>query len=794
MTTSTSHDTGSRSAASDVPARHEARWRLEPPAPPHIVARLMRDLSVPPILASVLYQRGLHQDALGQLSPPLTLTQIPDLGAAAERLEHALRHKKRIMIHGDYDADGISGTAVLTLGLRALGGTVVPFIPHRLTDGYGIAPQRVDEHAERADLFVTVDCGISNVAEIDALQRRGVEVIVSDHHHPGERRPDCLIVHPATSPLAKKGLPALTGSGVAYHLLWALHERLGLEPPLDYSDLASIGIIADVAPLMGENRALVLAGLERMPDSVWPGVIATLKKTQLSAPSARDVAFVIAPRLNAAGRLGEADLGLELLTTASERRAKELAHYLDARNKDRRQIQDAMFAEAMERVDPDAPALVLHKHDWHPGVMGIVASKVLEHHYKPVFIVADGKGSVRSTPGISAVASLDAASHTLKRYGGHSQAAGFAIDEARLPDFRAAIYDFVATHPVPQRQVRPDALLAPNDLDLDLIRAIGNFEPYGQGHPPPLFAFSGTLEHARAVGQGGKHLQLRVAGVKGIAWGRGDEAETLSLGHEVDVAVHLQVNEWRGTKSAEFIAEDIRSAAGLPSLTDSPNDSPDDSLDDTPDDSALAARIHRHRPSHRDRLLVVGPSVDSLPSWSPGDLGPEDGLAKADIGGVWIRALPLEPATPLALTAPLAQIIRASLAHPRLHLYVDIDDQLAELETHLGHYPTVADVRRTFVALSKGQPIPFGDVKTTLCRQVIDELGLLDARGRAYRGQKRDPYSAPTLVAGLRERYVLQTLLSAYRYRDDAGFALTLRALFGADENGSDDSDERWYG
>ncbi len=754
----------------------------------------MRELSLPPILASVLYRRGLHNDALGRLSPPLTLTQIPDLDAAAERLEYALRHKKRVMIHGDYDADGISGTAVLTMGLRALGGTVVPFIPHRLTDGYGIAPQRVEEHAERADLFVTVDCGISNVAEIEVLQKRGVEVIVSDHHHPGERQPDCLIVHPAMSPFAQKGLPALTGSGVAYHLLWALHERLGLEPPLDYSDLASIGIIADVAPLMGENRALVLAGLERMPTSVWPGVIATLKRTQLSTPSARDVAFVIAPRLNAAGRLGEADLGLELLTTGSERRAKELAIYLDARNQERRRIQDAMFDQAMDLVDAGAPALVLHRDDWHPGVMGIVASKVLEHHYKPVFIVADGKGSVRSTPGISAVAALDAASHTLKRYGGHSQAAGFAIDEARLPDFRDAICDFVATHPTPQRQVRPDALLAPGDVDLDLLRSIDAFEPYGQGHPPPLFALSGTLEHARAVGQEGKHLQLRVAGIKGIAWNRGAEAETLTIGSTVELAVHLQVNEWRGERNAEFIVEDIRVAAGLePTLLPS-------------DLASVAQRINRgnptqqkptqqkptqqkstqQEPARQDNILVIGESVNDTPTWTPGD-----GLAALDLNAtdtLWIRELPLDRAEPLTLTTPLAKLVRKLFTHPNLTVYVDLGPRLPHLDALVSNYPTVADVRRAFVALTRGQNIPFGDVKTQLCRQIIGELELLDARGRPYRGQKRDPYSSPTLLAGLRERYVVQTLLSAYRHADDAGFALTLNILF-ADEDRDEDGD-----
>src|SRR5690606_4433022 len=202
----------------------------------------------------------------------------PGLVQAAGRLAEAIEKRERILIHGDYDADGITGTALLLLGLRALGGDVQAFLPNRLTDGYGISEARVAEHAARADLLLTVDCGVTNLREIAALQERGVEVIVTDHHTPGEQLLDCLVVHPKLSPLARDGLPELTGSGVAFHLLWALHERLGLEAPLDYADLATIGTIADVAPLLGENRALIKEGLRRLQDSRWPGVAAVVKQ------------------------------------------------------------------------------------------------------------------------------------------------------------------------------------------------------------------------------------------------------------------------------------------------------------------------------------------------------------------------------------------------------------------------------------------------------------------------------------------------------------------------------------
>ena len=271
-----------------LPSKLDTHWVLKPPAPASKVEHLVKELSIPPLLASILWGRGFRDNAQQALEPPLTLTQIPAFDQAVERLEDALRNNKRMLIHGDYDADGITGTAVLTLGLRALGGNVTPFLPNRLTDGYGISPKRISEHIEKADLFITVDCGITNLEEIKNLQDAGVEVIVTDHHHIGSEVPNCLIVHPKTSPKAGQDIPVLTGSGVAYHLLWALHKHLKLEPPLEYSDLATIGIIADVAPLMGENRALIIEGLKRMADSHWVRFTCLLKTNSVnSAHSSR---------------------------------------------------------------------------------------------------------------------------------------------------------------------------------------------------------------------------------------------------------------------------------------------------------------------------------------------------------------------------------------------------------------------------------------------------------------------------------------------------------------------------
>lgn len=713
----------------------EARWSVRPPAPPHSVEALSRALQVPPALAAILWSRGLRDEAADHLAPPLTLSPNPALKAAAARIAHALRGGKRILIHGDYDADGISGSAVLQLGLEELGANVSTFIPDRLTDGYGISAHRVPEHAERADLFVTVDCGITNLSEIAALTAAGVEVIVTDHHTPGDELPDCLIVHPRHSLAARRGLPELTGAGVAFHLLWALHDELGLPAPLEYADLATLGTIADVAPLLGENRALIREGLARLADSRWPGIRASVAQARLKPPiDARSVAFVLAPRLNAAGRLGEASLGLELLTTRSQRRAAELAVYLDARNLERRKIQDEMFAAALLKADPQAPALVLEDAAWHPGVMGIVASKLLERFYLPVYIAANGKGSVRSTPGISAVEGLRAASTHLLRYGGHEQAAGFALDMGSFPAFRSAIHAFASRHPRPVPTVVADAVIGADEVDPGLYRAILDLEPFGEGHPAPLFALVGPLTSARAVGKERTTLQLHVGGVKGVGWRMGELAATLPPGGTVNAAVELDENEFQGTRSLEFRAAAVRPAQPLP----------------------------------------LAPEVSVNGQAAP--------LAAANVSrsgaGRQVTHLGADP------VAALAGIARSStpvvLALP--------PEEVARLESDAVSHPTVADVRRGLQALRQGSRPPFSEPKLGRVAAALHELGLVDEVGRPLRlpqGTRLSPYESPSLMAGLIRRYQLRTFVHAYRHLDDAALAVTVMRLFSDPAEGS---------
>ena len=664
----------------------------------------------------MLVSRGLAEEAKSKLKPELELSQINDLKAAALRLIEATKAKKKILIHGDYDADGITASAVLCLGLRALGANVEVFIPNRLTDGYGIHPDRVSEHIKNAELFITVDCGVSNLEEIKMLQDAGVEVIISDHHQPGQSLPNCLVVHPKMAADHQQGQAELTGSGVAYHLLWAVHQELGIEEPVEYSDIASIGIIADVAPLMGENRALIIEGLEHMQNSRWPGLMAAIKQSKITGNvTASDVAFRIAPRLNAAGRLGEADLGLELLMTTSERRARELAVYLDARNAERRNIQDAMFIEALQKVDKDAPAIVIDDNNWHPGVMGIVASKLLEEYYKPVFIIAQGKGSVRSTPDISAVNALTFAQESLKRYGGHSQAAGFAIEDAKIEDFRKLIYEFVEQFDKPIRKIEIDALINADKINVDLYDALARLEPYGQGHPSPVFALSGKLDMARAVGKNGNTLQLRIAGIKGVAWQKGSLANSLQVGQDYEAIISLQENNWQNKRNIEFIAEDIRKKQKLSFVRAEPE-----------------YKIFRGQATKTAIQIKTIEELEDIPN-----------LLKEN------------------------KTIYIELSH----------EEIKKLEEKIADYPSVNNLRQGFVALKRGQKLPYSTKKKQLIYKILTEIGLLDEYKRLV-NKKTDPYQSETLVDGLCKQYELESFLNAYRFLDDASFAKAVAILW----------------
>lgn len=509
-------------------------WRFRPwPTRSHLEPFLQAGFT--PFLAALLASRGFKRPE--DLSPPLEPPNLPSLDQAARRLLLAFERGERIRIHGDYDADGLTGTAILLRGLRALGAQVHAFIPHRLLEGYGISTQRLEEHRAAAELLLTVDCGISNTRELAFLHEQGMGIVVTDHHTPGDHLPPGLVVHPSLSALPP---PHPSGAGLAFWLLWRLHELLDQPPPLEYTDLAALGTVADVVPLQGSNRAIVQRGLDQLARSRWIGLRLLVQRCAPRQLTAQEIAFRIAPRINAAGRLGAAELALELLTSDDPERCALLVEALEEKNRERQRLEDEMLRRAEARIDLQKPALVLDDPEGHPGVMGIVAGRLLERYRKPAFISVGGKGSVRSLPGLSAVDALHWASSYLAHYGGHLQAAGFQLKDPRaFAEFAQAIWAYAERFPPELPPLILDGPLPQGSEGAALLgQAHQLLGPFGEGNPELLFYLAGeALDPMRS--RDGKHLFFRLEHLRVASWH--DEGE-LPEG-PIELAVSLLIGE-----------------------------------------------------------------------------------------------------------------------------------------------------------------------------------------------------------------------------------------------------------
>lgn len=530
-------------------------WRLRPlPQRPDLEAA-MEQFGVSPTVAGIYLARGFR--TVHDLEPALEIPEWPQLFQAAQVLVSAIKSGKAIRIHGDYDADGITGSALLYLGLRELGAQVEVFLPER-SEGYGISPTRIKEHAA-FPVFVSVDCGIASATLLAQLIQAGVQVIVTDHHLPPASPPPGTIVHPHFSPAFGGNTPAPSGAGVAFFLLWAVHELLGLPPPWQYTDLAAIGTVADLVPLLGVNRALVKRGLMALRDSHHPGLKA-LAASCGSKFDASEIAYRIAPRINAAGRLGQTGLAFQALTASDPGLAEALATQLGALNQTRQQLTDQAWERVSPQIDPGNPAQVLQDSEGQPGIIGLLASRVVETVGRPAFVVAQGHGSVRSLPGTHAALALAAAAPYLKSYGGHPQAAGFSLDMANFAAFQNAINNYVAANPPQTPTLWLEGFLPhPREIP-ELLAALQRLEPFGQENPEPLFLLEGTPEEFRLLGNG-KHFRARVNGLELIHF-RG--AAGALPNQPLAFAVVPEVHTFRGLSDLRVRAESYREAFGLP--------------------------------------------------------------------------------------------------------------------------------------------------------------------------------------------------------------------------------------
>ena len=574
------------SPVASVPgARPRPRWLPPPVVDESAVAALVEALKLPSVICRLLVARGhvSPDEAKRYLRPRLEhlhdASSMLDLDRAVERLVRAVRGGETIMVHGDYDVDGICSTTIMVRALRELGGTAVPFIPHRVTDGYDLSMAGVRAAIEAgARVVLTCDCGTSAREPVGALCRAGIDVIVSDHHLPGSALPDCLAVLNPKRDGCEYPDKNLAAVGIAFKLALAVTRALGGNegPVLAMLDLVALATIADIAPLRGENRVMVRYGLKMLAETRNIGLRALIRAAGLDGKSltAGRVGFILAPRLNAVGRLGHALRGVELLMATTEAAANEIARELEELNRERQEIDRATLAEARElvsKIDLDATyGLVLAGEGWHPGVIGIVASRVVEDTGRPAVMIAlddagHGKGSGRSIPAFDLHAALGACSEQLVRYGGHRSAAGVTIERTQLAAFTRAFNDvararLTADDLVPE--LRVDIELPLGEATAELEALLRHFEPFGMGNATPTLVSRGVRIGSRPRILKGEGLKVTLeqdgAAIEAIGWGMAWLAPSLSEGTVVDVAYRLERDDYRGEHTLQARLSDIR--------------------------------------------------------------------------------------------------------------------------------------------------------------------------------------------------------------------------------------------
>jgi single-stranded-DNA-specific exonuclease len=549
------------------------------------VKALQDELLLPEPICRLLAARGYApieeakrflRPRLEHLLPP---EQLLDLDRASERLVRAVRGGETILVHGDYDVDGMSSTALMTRALRALGGTVVPFIPRRLTDGYDLGDAGVRAAREaKATVVLTCDCGTSAVLAVATLQAEGVDVIVSDHHLPGGALPDAYAVLNPRRPGCGSLDKDLAAVGVAFKLALAVTQRMGGNENVVYGmmDLVALATIADIAPLRGENRVFARYGLKMLAETKNVGLRALIRAAGLDNKplTAGRVGYILAPRLNAVGRLGHGLRGVELLTCTDEHQANSIARELEELNARRQEIDRAVLDDARRRVGEldldETYGIVLAADGWHPGVIGIVASRIVEEFGRPTILIGldgdEGKGSGRSISRFDLHAGIGKCSGLLQRFGGHRSAAGVTIARSQVEAFARAFNAAARAVLSPDDlvpELRVDMEVALDDITPGFEALLRHLEPCGMGNPSPMLVTRGVRLAAppRVVGQGGLKLRLQTPSgepLDGIGWSLGHRIGELSVDQPIAIAYRLERDEYQGVSRLQAKLADFR--------------------------------------------------------------------------------------------------------------------------------------------------------------------------------------------------------------------------------------------
>lgn len=543
-------------------------WKLLPLAPSDVLA----SADLPPLLRQLLYNRGIRDIAQARAflagdsitdGDPFAL---PDMDMAVSRIYRALLSSEKIAIYGDFDADGITATALLVEGLSSFGASVVPYIPHRINEGYGLRANGLDKLRQAGvSLVITCDSGITAIDEVKHAQRIGLDVIVTDHHLPLASLPQaCAVINPKRKD-SRYPFSDLAGVGVAYKLLealmWGTRRRGNLNGLLD---LVALGTVADMSPLLGENRHLVKSGLEILRSGQRPGICELVRRAGLEPNSitADTVSWILGPRLNSAGRLDEAIPSYDLLVTRDTGEASRLADELERRNAERQKLTKSVLASVraiIQETEAESPVLLAGGEEYPPGVVGLVASKLVDEFYRPVCIVKKGedvcRGSARSIPEFNLMTALEQCADLLVEFGGHSQAAGFTVRSYDLPEFENRLRE-LATRQLQGLDLRPyitiDAEVPLSSLNRSVYNSIQQLAPFGTGNPVPVLSSHRVkLVESRRMGGDGEHLRLKLRD-KSATWqavGFGLGSLESELGPYVDVVYNLELDRWRGEET-----------------------------------------------------------------------------------------------------------------------------------------------------------------------------------------------------------------------------------------------------
>ena len=560
------------------------KWEVRP-LDKERAAAFAQTYGVPFFLAMLMNIRGLDDAAhlrefLGEGEPLSDPFLLKDMDKAAARITRAVDNMEKIAVYGDYDADGVTSTAMLYSYLETRGADVIFYIPQREGEGYGMNMGAVEYLKEQGvSLIVTVDNGISSVQEVARANELGIDVVVTDHHRPQEILPDAVAVVDAYRPDDTSPYKHFSGVGIAFKLLMALEDGAGdVEDLLEaYSDLAAIGTIGDIVPLTGENRTLIRAGLERLSQSDRPGVQALLENAGVAgkALTSTNVAFTLVPRINATGRMGAPERAVRLLISGYEEEAAVLSEEICADNEERRRVEaeiaEAAFADIEAKGYMKDRVVVVDGENWHHGVIGIVASRVTERCGKPCMIISRGeteaKGSGRSIEGFSLFEAICACGDLLLKFGGHPMAAGITLKPENIEAFRKRINQYAAEHfpQMPTQTVTLDCKLNPAALSVSMAQSLTQLEPFGNGNPQPVFGlFNMELSNVTPVGGGG-HLRLTLekngAVITAMRFNTKPEELPYHIGDKIDLAVQLEAREFRGQPSLTVIVRDMKFAA-----------------------------------------------------------------------------------------------------------------------------------------------------------------------------------------------------------------------------------------